>query len=310
MSLTSPHHLPSQYSLYVFNLGGPVADPNLALGGAWFDSRVRQDKKNSAKYAESFYQGGLTLPNRDCYVNQDAQTKRIRVAYQTYLVNVFKLLGEPPATATAHAAAVQHLERRLAKASKRPEDLRDPIANYHKLPVAQAATQFPNLNLLLLLKTKGLGTATDVMVGQPVFFQEVSTMLKVEPLADQKAYVRWHLVNSLTEALPAAYGREQFALQHVMRGAKIQKPRWKRMLLSTDEALGEAFGQLYVDKIFLPEAKVRARQMIENLRTAYAERIKATCATGGPRRTANDSTPALLWWANSSIPFRRWTRCT
>jgi putative endopeptidase len=253
-----------------------LADPNLALGGAWFSSGVGQDDKNSAKYAMQFYQGGLTLPNRDYYTNQDAQSKRIRAAYQTYLVNVFKMLGEPQATATAHAAAVQRIEMRLANASKRPEDLRDPVANYHKLTVAQATAQFPNLNLPLLLKTEGLGAATDVIVGQPAFFKELSAMLKAEPMADQKAYVRWHLVNSLMDALPAAYGQEQFAFQQVLSGAKIRKPRWKRMMLSTDGALGEAFGQLYVDRAFSPEAKARAKQMIENLRVAYGERIQAT----------------------------------
>ncbi|WP_216689718.1 M13 family metallopeptidase [Hymenobacter siberiensis] len=253
-----------------------LADPNLALGGAWFSSGVGQDDKNSAKYAMQFYQGGLTLPNRDYYTNQDAQSKRIRAAYQTYLVNVFKMLGEPQATATAHAAAVQRIEMRLANASKRPEDLRDPVANYHKLTVAQVTAQFPNLNLPLLLKTEGLGAATDVIVGQPAFFKELSAMLKAEPMADQKAYVRWHLVNSLMDALPAAYGQEQFAFQQVLSGAKIRKPRWKRMMLSTDGALGEAFGQLYVDRAFSPEAKARAKQMIENLRVAYGERIQAT----------------------------------
>ncbi|MDQ2772825.1 MAG: M13 family metallopeptidase [Bacteroidota bacterium] len=261
-----------------------IASPNLALGGAWFDNFVWQDDKNSTKYAVFFNQGGLTLPNRDYYLNQDARTRRVRAAYQNYLVNVFKLLGEPQATATAHAAAVQRLETRLAKASTRPEDLRDPIANYHKLPVAQATAQFPNLNLPLLLKAKGLGAATEIIVGQPEFLKEVSVMLKAEPLADQKAYVRWHLVNSLTDALPAAYGREQFAFEQMMRGAKIRKPRWKRMLLSTDGALGEAFGQLYVDKTFPPEAKARARQMIENLRTAYAERIQATDWMSAPTK--------------------------
>ena len=117
---------------------------------------------------------------------------------------------------------MQRLELRLAKASKRPEELRDPIANYHQLTVAQATAQFPNLNLPLLLKTRGLGSAADLIVGQPEFIKEVSRMLKAEPLADQKAYLRWHLVSSLVEALPAAYGREQFAFRQVMRGAKVQ----------------------------------------------------------------------------------------
>ena len=253
-----------------------VAGANWALGDVWFENSVTQDEKNSAKYVVYFYQSGLTLPNRDYYLNQDAPSQRIRAAYHTYLVNVFKLLGEPQATATAHAAAVQRIETRLATASKRPEDLRDPLANYHKLTVAQATAQFPNLNVPLLLQKQGLASATDVVVYQPDFLKEVSTMLKAEPLADQKTYVRWHLVSHLMDALPAAFGQEQFAFQRVMRGTTIRKPRWKRMLRSTDDALGEAFGQLYVDKTFSPETKARARQLIENLRQAYAERIQAT----------------------------------
>ncbi len=253
-----------------------LADPNISLGGAWFDSGVSPDDKISSQYAVQFGQGGLTLPNRDYYLDDDARSKSIRAAYQTYLVNTFKLLGEFEAAAKAHAAAVLRMETRLAKASKKPVDLRDPYANYHKLTVAQANKDYPNINIPLLLKTEGLGTAKEIIVGQPVFFKEVSAMLKAEPLLDQKTYLRWHLTSSLMGALPQAFGDEQFRFAQTLSGAKKQQPRWKRMLRSTDGALGEAFGQIYVEKAFSPEAKARAKEMIENLRTAYAERINAT----------------------------------
>jgi len=253
-----------------------LADPKTQTGSVWFNSGVGQDEKISTQYAVQFYQGGLTLPNRDYYLKDDARSKNIRAAYQTYLVNTFKRLGDSETQAAANAATVMRIETRLAKASKSPVDLRDPQANYNKMTVAQASKEFPNLNLPLMLKESHLGTAKEVIVGQPEFLKEVSTMLAAEPIADQQQYLRFHLVSSVTSALPKAYGDEAFRFSQVLSGAKQQQPRWKRMLRATDGALGEAFGQLYVDKAFSPAAKAKAKEMIENLRKAYAERIMAT----------------------------------
>ncbi|GAB2864255.1 M13 family metallopeptidase [Hymenobacter ruber] len=253
-----------------------LADPKAHAGSVWFGSGVGQDEKISTQYAVYLGQGGLSLPDRDYYLKDDARSKAIRAAYQTYQVNIFKMLGDDQATAEKNAAAVTRIETRLAKASKSRVDLRDPYANYNKMTVADASAAYPNLALPMLLKDGGLGAAKEVIVGQPDFLKEVSVMLKDEPLADQKQYLRWHLVSSSTAALPKAYGDEAFKYQQVLSGAKKQQPRWKRMLGSTDRALGEAFGQLYVDKAFSPAAKARAKQMIENLRVAYAERIQAT----------------------------------
>ena len=253
-----------------------LADPKAHVGGPWFGSGVGQDDKISSQYAVQFSQGGLSLPDRDYYLKDDARSKGIRTAYQNYLVNTFKLLGSDEATANAHAATVQRLETRLAKASKSRVDLRDPYANYNKMTVAEASAAYPNIALPLMLKENGLGAAKEVIVGQPDFLKEVSAMLKEEPIADQQQYLRFHLVSSVVPALPKAFGDESFRFSQTLSGAKKQQPRWKRMLGSTDRALGEAFGQLYVDKAFSPAAKARAKQMIENLRVAYAERIQAT----------------------------------
>ncbi|GAB3869306.1 M13 family metallopeptidase [Hymenobacter segetis] len=253
-----------------------LADPKAHAGSVWFGSGVGQDEKISTQYAVYLGQGGLSLPDRDYYLKDDARSKSIRAAYQNYQVNIFKMLGDDQATAEKNAAAVTRIETRLAKASKSRVDLRDPYANYNKMTVADANAAYPNLALPMLLKDGGLGAAKEVIVGQPEFMKEVSAALKDEPLADQKQYLRWHLVSSATAALPKAYGDEAFAFSKVLSGAKKQQPRWKRMLGSTDRALGEAFGQLYVDKAFSPAAKARAKQMIENLRVAYAERIQAT----------------------------------
>ena len=251
-----------------------LADPR-SFGTGWYGFGVAQDSKNSTQYAVRMGQGGLSLPDRDYYLKDDARSKAIRTAYQTYQVNVLKMLGDDQATAEKNAAAVTRIETRLAKISRTRVALREREKNYNKLTVAQATADYPNLNIPLLLKDSGLGSATDIIVGQPEFLKEVSAMFTEEPLADQKQYLRWHLVSAVTSALPKAYGDESFRFSQVLSGAKQQQPRWKRALRATDGALGEAFGQLYVDEAFSPAAKARAKAMVENLRTAYAERIQA-----------------------------------
>ncbi|GAB2474418.1 metallopeptidase [Hymenobacter qilianensis] len=239
-----------------------------------FGAGVAQDRKISTQYAVYLSQGGLTLPDRDYYLKEDGRSKTIRTAYMTYLTNMFKLLGDNEATAAKNANTVMRLETRLAKASKDRVAMRDPYANYNKMTVAEANKQFPNMNVPGLLQQLGVGSAKEVIVGQPEFLKEASTALKSEPLADWKTYLRWHVVSSVADALPKSFNDESFRFTQVLTGAKEQQPRWKRMLRATDGALGEAFGQLYVDKAFTPETKEKAMEMVNNIREAMSEHIK------------------------------------
>jgi putative endopeptidase len=238
-----------------------------------FGAGVGQDRKISTQYAVYMSQGGLTLPDRDYYLKDDARSKTIRTAYNTYLTNMFKLLGDNEATAAKNAGTVMRLETRLAKASKDRVALRDPYANYNKMTVAEANKQFPNLNVPVLLQQMGLGSAKEVIIGQPDFLKEANTALKSEPLAHWKTYLRWHVASTAAPALPKAFVDESFRFNQVLTGAKQQQPRWKRMLRATDSSLGEAFGQLYVDKAFTPETKEKAMEMVNNIREAMSEHI-------------------------------------
>ncbi|GAB2944357.1 M13 family metallopeptidase [Hymenobacter coalescens] len=235
---------------------------------------VNQDRKISTQYAVYLSQGGLTLPDRDYYLKDDARSKTIRTAYTTYLVNTFRMLGDSEAAARKNAETVLRLETRFAKAAKDRVALRDPYANYNKMTVAEAGQQFPNLGVPTMLQQLGLGAAKEVIVGQPDFLKEASAALKAEPLNDWKTYLRWHMVSSYAAALPKAYVDEAFRFNQVLSGAKQQQPRWKRMLRSTDAALGEAFGQLYVDKAFTPATKQKALEMVTNIKEAMAEHIQ------------------------------------
>ncbi|MGI4820465.1 MAG: M13 family metallopeptidase [Janthinobacterium lividum] len=252
-----------------------VASPKTFSPG-WYGFGVGQDSKNSTVYAVQLRQGGLGLGDRDYYLKDDSRSKTIRAAYKTYMTTVFQLLGDAPSLAATNADAVITLETKLAQASRGRVDLRDRIKNYNKVPVAQATKDYPNLNLPLRLKEAGLSSAQDVIIGQPEFFTSVNTLMANTPIADQQQYLRWNLVSDVTSALPKAYNDASFRFTQVLTGAKQQQPRWKRALRATDGALGEAFGQLYVDEAFSPAAKARAKEMVENLRKAYAERIMAT----------------------------------
>ncbi|RYU81033.1 M13 family metallopeptidase [Hymenobacter persicinus] len=247
----------------------------LMLGtGAFFRGAVEVDEKNSTAYTIGLSQGGLTLPDRDYYFKDDARTQTIRTAYRQYLTNLFGLLGDNATTARKNAATVERIETRLAKASRSRVELRDPQANYNKMPLATAQQRFPNLNLPRLLTDVDLAKAQEVNVGQPAFFAELSNTLKAEPLADLKTYMRWHLVRSVAGALPKAYVDESFRFAQVLTGAKQQTTRWKRLLASTDNTLGEAFGQLYVDKAFSPAAKAKALEMVANIKESMADHIQ------------------------------------
>ncbi|TVT39358.1 M13 family metallopeptidase [Hymenobacter setariae] len=251
-----------------------MASPHYS--GGWYGMGVGQDSKNSTQYAVQLRQGGLGLGDRDYYLKQDGRSKAVRTAYKAYMTSIFQLLGDAPSLAATNADAVLALETKIAEASRDRVALRDRLKNYNKVPVAQAAKDYPNLNLPLRLKESGLGSAQDVIIGQPEFLASVNNLMANTPIADQQQYLRWNLVDGTTSALPKAYGDANFRFQQVLTGAKQQQPRWKRALRATDGALGEAFGQLYVDEAFSPAAKARAKQMVENLRAAYAERIMAT----------------------------------
>ncbi|GAA3938807.1 M13 family metallopeptidase [Hymenobacter algoricola] len=252
--------------------------------GSFFRGGVEVDDKNSTVYIVGFNQGGLTLPDRDYYFKDDARTQTIRTAYRSYLTNLFALLGDNAATAKKNAATVERIETRLAQASRTRVALRDPQANYNKLPLAAARQRYPNLDLPRLLTGVQLGAAQEINVGQPEFFAELNAALKAEPLSDLKTYLRLHLVHSVAGALPKAFVEESFRYNQVLTGAKQQTTRWKRLLASTDGALGEAFGQLYVDKAFSPAAKQKALEMLGNIRESMADHIRTNTWMSAPTK--------------------------
>ncbi len=252
--------------------------------GVFFRGGVQVDEKNTTRYIIGLDQGGLTMGDRDYYLKDDPRTQKIRAAYQAYMQQVFGLLGDNAATAQRNAATVERLEKRLATASRSRVELRDPQANYNQMTLAAATQRYPALQLPQLLAAMQLGKAKEVIVGQPAFFDEVNGILKTEPLADIQTYMRWHLVRSVAATLPAVYVDASFRYNQVLTGAKQQTPRWKRVQAATDATIGEAFGQLYVDKAFSPEAKRKALEMVANIKASMAEHIQTNTWMSDPTK--------------------------
>ena len=240
-----------------------------------FTFYVYQDQKNSSAYIPYVDQGGLTLPDRDYYVNNDARSKEIRTAFVSHLEKMFTLMGDEANAAKANAQTIVRLETRLAKASKTRVELRDPQANYNKMTVAEVNKITPNIDWAKHFDRLKLSKSESFIVGQPKFLVELDKMIATENIDAWKTYLRWHLVASLADNLNNAFVQESFSFNgKVMNGAKEMKPRWKRVLGDIDNAMGEALGEVYVKKYFSDDAKKRCLEMVNNMQAVYRERIQ------------------------------------
>ena len=225
-----------------------------------------QDLKDSTQVIAGAGQGGLGLPDRQYYLDDDDRSKQLRAAYIQHVTNMFKLMGDDPSAAAAEAKSVMDAETALATASKKREDLRDPEANYHPMTLAQLRDLTPHFSWTDYFKEIGAPALASADIGQPDFFKQVDAGLTSVPLDDWKIYLRWHLVHSVAPSLPAKFVEENFNFYgRTLTGAKQMLPRWQRCVQATDRELGEALGQYYVQRNFPPEAKARALLMVHNL---------------------------------------------
>jgi putative endopeptidase len=243
--------------------------------GAFFQFGSGQDAKDSTREIAQAVQGGLGLPDRDYYIKTDEDSKKKRAAYIEHITKMLTLLGETPGNAAEDANKIMAFETALAKASRTRVELRDPQKNYNKMSPADLQKLTPDWNWSEYFNAINLTEPGDINVGQPDFFKGANTALTKTPIDDWKTYLRWHLIDDAATELSNDFVNEDFNFnQGVLRGTKEIKPRWKRVVASTNGALGEALGKLYVADYFPPEAKARALEMINNLKAALADRIK------------------------------------
>jgi putative endopeptidase len=247
-----------------------------ALGAsALFTYGSDQDFKDSSKVIGEANQGGLGLPDRDYYTREDSESKKQLEQYVEHVTKLFVLMGDGQDKAAAEAKTVLSIETSLAKASMTNVDLRDPQKVYHKMSVADAQAQTPHLSWQDYFQAVGSPKLAEINVGQPDFFKTLDGMLKSVSLADWKTYYRWHLIHRSASLLSEPFAQENFNFNEgILTGSKENRARWKRCASAVDNQLGEALGQVYVQKYFPPEAKARALEMVHNLTAALRDDLQ------------------------------------
>jgi endothelin-converting enzyme/putative endopeptidase len=217
---------------------------------------------------------GLTLPDRDYYLKTEDRFKDAREKYVAHVTAMFKLAGWDQNTTAAAAQTILKIETKYAEASLDNVALRDPAATDHNTAFAQLQAMAPHVDWVAYFKHKGIPADVDLNVDQPKFMQEVDRQMQQTPLADWKVYLKWQLLDSVAGSLSQPFVDEAFAFNgKYLAGATENKPRWKQCVESTDQLLGEALGQKYVEKYFPPVAKARMQEMVRNLLAAMRDDI-------------------------------------
>lgn len=233
------------------------------------------DAHDAMHYTADIDRGGLGLPDRDYYLNQAPSADSTRKAYVAHVARMLTLAGEDSAAAAADADRVMSLETALAKAQLERVARRDPKAVDHPMGVDALQKLAPSIEWAAYFASIGIsGPVARVNVDEPEFMGTVSDLVARRPLEDWRAYLRYHVLSSDADWLSGPFVDEGFAFNARFSGAKQLRPRWKRCLRVTDGEIGEALGQAYVAKTFPPSAKAKAKQVIDDIRAAFEQRLK------------------------------------
>ena len=244
--------------------------------GAYVAVYVGADEKNSSMNAVQTYQIGLSMGERDYYLEDTENSKRIRTAFLSHVEKMYKLAGMDDATAKRGAALVMDIETRLAKAYRSRTELRDPHANYNKMTMDEAKALCPTFGWDAFLAAMDFKDVKEIIIGQPASLQAAAEILHTTPVADQTLYLQWKTISYAASMLSDEFAEENFNFfGRTMRGAQQMQPRWKRAVAVVSGSLGEAVGQMYVEKYFPAEAKERMITLVRNLQESLGERIQA-----------------------------------
>lgn len=241
--------------------------------GTGFGFFIFPDFKNSNAHSAYFSQGGFNLPDKDFYF--EAQYAELKKAYAQHIENMFLLLGQAPEYAKAAAASVMKIEEGLAVNAMGSVEQRDIAKQYNKFSKADFAKNTSNINWDTYFASIGMKTTpAEVIVTQPKFFDKLNEMMNSVSIQDWKNYMKWSLIHEASPRLSSKFVEENFSFYNAtLSGAKMMKPRWKRSSQAVDATLGEALGQLYVEKYFTADAKKRVNQLVDNLLAAYKQRL-------------------------------------
>lgn len=247
-------------------------------GGAFYGFGVFNDLKNSNMNAGYLGAGGLGL-SRDYYVDQDEDTQEKLKKYQAFVAKMFKSYGEDEATANKNAETVVAFEKSLAEPMMTKEDRRDVRKMYNPMSVEELQALVPVIDWNAHLQGIGVGLDKDglnkIIVTDLGYFKAMNTIFTQRSVEDIKTLLRWNAINTSASLLSTDLEKTNWEFySKELRGAKKQRPRDERALNSVNGSIGEAIGKLYVDKKFPPEAKRKAREMIDNVLLGFEKRIK------------------------------------
>lgn len=241
-----------------------------SLWGAFVD----QDSKQSTRYILHLWQGGLSLPDREYYLLDKPEQKRVREEYQKHMQRILTLAKFNSSQIRRTKEVVLHIETALARASMKKEDIREPEKIYNKMSVAQLQRLAPSVDWRCYFDTIG-AKSREYIVGQPAFFKALSKMLRDIPLEDWKTYMEWHLINGAASALSEPFIKASFEFYgKALTGQKKMKQPWRRALASTSGMAGESLGKLYVKKHFPESSKRTMDALVSDLFEVYRERIQ------------------------------------
>lgn len=242
-------------------------------GGPW-GLMIDQDMKDSEHYIIYLGQSGLGMPDRDYYLKDDAESMRVRAAYEKHLEAIHALMGAGKNESKRNRGTIMRIETAIARISRTKEELRDVDKTYHKMSVSALSRLTSVIDWNAYFKILG-AQPKNVVVMQPTFLKSVSAMLAKEPIEDWKTYLTWHLVGGTASYLTAKLEKQNFTFYGMtLSGVKVMKPAWRRALGAVNGNLGEMLGKLYVKEYFGPEAKKKIVAVVADLFEAYEARIK------------------------------------
>ncbi|MEP6917421.1 MAG: M13 family metallopeptidase, partial [Acidobacteriota bacterium] len=234
------------------------------------------DFKDAAAVIAVVDQGGLGLPDRDYYLEDDANSQKLRQEYVAHVGRMLQLAGDPAAQADAEAQAVMRIETALAKSALDRVSRRAPANVYHKMTTAELRALTPAFDWTAYLRDLQVPAAGAINVSQPEFMKGMNTILTSTPVADVKTYLRWQTLNGNANFLPKTFIDESFAFTKVLTGAREQRPRWKRCVDYTDGDLGEVVGKAFIAQAFGAEGKTRTLEMVKAIEHAMDKDIQET----------------------------------
>ena len=241
----------------------------------FFSFTSDQDLKDATQQIAEFDQVELGLPEKGYYDRTDEKSVKLRAQYRDHIIRTFELLGKPHAQAVKDADTVLKIETELAKHSLTNVERRDPQALYHKMTLAKFESTAPDFAFTRYLHALNAPSVDSMNVAVPGFFTGLNQVLATTDLNSLKAYLRWAVIRQTPgTALPQALDEESFNFySKILEGQPEQRPRWKRCVRSTDRALGEALGQVYVAERFSPEDKQRTLALTQDIESAMSRDI-------------------------------------